>query len=168
MFETKGTLNEENLKEICNRFYPRWTKWLLVILMFYSVVKLMIKYANDDYIGMVINCVVIGILIILYFISKVGFNKGFFEVIDETCDNRELSYKVDFDENGVNINNLITGGQGSIAYSNMYKIFNMHRVIIIMCKSGQWFVVFTSCFTPDELLKFRKFIKEKCPKIKVV
>ncbi|MEG0181419.1 MAG: hypothetical protein RR620_14335, partial [Clostridium sp.] len=145
MFETKGTLNEDNLKEICNRLYPRWIKGLFFIIVFYVVIKLMIEYANYNYIGIVICYIMLASLITCYFVGKKLHYSRFIKVIDELYDKRELEFKIEFDDNGVNINNLISGGQGSIAYSSMDKLFNMNRIIIIMCKSGQWFVVFTSC-----------------------
>ena len=73
-------------------------------------------------------------------------------------------YRVD----GVVLRNLTIHGEASLRYENLSVAASTPNLFFVMSKSRQFFLVFKDCLTPEQRESFFPFLKERCPKLKIM
>ena len=53
-------------------------------------------------------------------------------------------------------------------YENLSFAASTPNLFFVMSKSRQFFLVFKDCLTPEQQASFLSFLKEKCPKLKIM
>ena len=69
---------------------------------------------------------------------------------------------------GVHIHNLSNGGDSLLRYENFARAAETENVFFVISKMQQFFLVFKDCLTLEQQKSFLPFLKEKCPKLKIM
>ena len=77
-------------------------------------------------------------------------------------------YESFFTVDGIHIHNLSSGGETLLRYEHFARAAEAERVFFIISKTQQFFLVFKDCLTPEQQKSFLPFLKEKCPKLKIM
>lgn len=74
-----------------------------------------------------------------------------------------------FTEEGISVQNLTTAGQSMIRYGSIRRAAETEHYFLLRIKTGYWYtLVSKDCLTPEEQTAFLPFLREKCPKLKVI
>ncbi|MEG2892252.1 MAG: YcxB family protein [Clostridium sp.] len=166
MFETTGIYNEKLIKETAKHKYNRSQVWtsvtLCIIFLGVDVVSILLGYSQLGYIffsGSIL------IVIADYIATKLRVSRSV-KLLEEIYGSCEVEYRTEFNEEGIVVYNLNANSSNSIGYSSFKKIIESSDVFVILTKAEQCLFVFKGCLSVDEIIEFKKFIREKCPSIR--
>ena len=77
-------------------------------------------------------------------------------------------YESFFTVDGVVLHNHTIHGEALMRYENLSFAASTPNLFFVMSKSRQFFLVFKDCLTPEQQASFLSFLKEKCPKLKIM
>ena len=77
-------------------------------------------------------------------------------------------YESFFTVDGVVLRNHTIHGEVLMRYENLSFVASTPNLFFVMSKSRQFFLVFKDCLTPEQQKSFPPFLKEKCPKLKIM
>lgn len=173
MFESNGILSRKNGGEFSKCFMIRKLKNFLLgfslIYFLLGVVGIILgkSISRQDYVFYgVISIILAAYALWIIFEALFRFKVNYINVLKEISDKEEFEFKVSFNENGVNINNLTTSYAVEIKYKFFHRFFETPNMYILFTQSGQYAIVFKNCLNNEEINTFEKFIKEKCKNIK--
>ena len=173
MYETSGTFNKITGEEFLKVSLKRSAKILVkiyslicfliaivnIILWALSSMKIFLRYATIS-----IFSVLFLFLIVCIVLSRVKISC--IDSIKEISDKGEFEFRVFFNDNGANINNLTTSATFEIKYEFFYRLEETPSMYVLLTKCGQYVLVFKSCLSDEEIKSFKGFIKGKCKNIK--
>lgn len=173
MFESSGILNEEIgqefLKISMSRGYRKFIKIYSLVCFLLAVVNIIFLVLSSMKIYLVYAIILIIAAFFLIFAISMFLGKvqiTYIDSIKEISDKGEFEFKVFFNDNGVNINNLTTSATFEIKYEFFSRLEETTSMYVLFTKCGQYALVFKNCLNDEEINSFKEFIKEKCKNIK--
>lgn len=87
--------------------------------------------------------------------------------LTENTNKKESKYTTSFEENGLKIQNHSTNGTITINYDNFSKLVETKHTYSLFTRANQFAPIFKENLEITKQEDLIKFVKEKCPKIKL-
>lgn len=165
MFETKGTINEENIKKFKKYLMTPLQKNVFIILIsIFTLIGLINISLGDKYI---VAIAFIGAIILVaeYLLIINKYCKVFMDRVEEIAGKREITYEISFDELTATINNANTGGKVVMKYDSFVRFIEIPEAYLIITKTNQVFII-DKKYLNDREGEFDLFMREKCKNLK--
>ena len=167
-YRTAGVLDENALREISKYFIARWRKWIAWgAAVIFGVSALLALIAQDF-----VFVLVCALLAAFFVLAPKRFTKQFLKTnvarLQESYPSGARQMESYFDEEGVVILNRDNSGEGRLYYPTLAQAVETEHYFFLSSKANQFFLVFKDHLTPEQRDNFLPFLKEKCPKLKVV
>ena len=149
-YRTSGVMDEAALREVQKYLFRSrldWVRWIAVAVI--AVAALLAFIAQDWFYG------------ILYIKNQVSRMK-------ETSSEGVTRYESFFTVDSIVLRNLTIHGEASMRYESLSVAASTPNLFFVMSKSRQFLLVFKECLTPEQRESFLPFLKEKCPKLKIM
>lgn len=173
MYETSGILNGEMVKELkkCHMSHKRKVVHLIFsfvyVLIGVSYIRKGSSGSDKTFMLYGYACMFLAFVALwLIYLSSIKFQMTNIDAMKEISDKGEFEFKVFFNENGANINNLTTSTAIEIKYEFFVRLEETPNMYVLFTKSGQYAIIFKDCLDDEEINTFEEFIKEKCKNIK--
>ncbi len=69
---------------------------------------------------------------------------------------------------GITLRNPDSGKQAVLPYENIQGAAETEHYFLLNTKANQFALVFKDCLTPEQMESFLPFLKERCPKLKIM
>ena len=167
-YRTSGTMNGDTLREFSKYFLPPRSKWmaLMFILIFGAAAALNFMGGNTVMAVICTAAAVVFIVEVPLLKRKMLWNN--IARLRENYPDGSCRYETFFTVDGVHIHNLSNGGESLLRYENFARAAETENVFFVISKMQQFFLVFKDCLTPEQQKSFLPFLKEKCPKLKII
>lgn len=165
MFETKGTINEENIKKFKKYLMTPLQKNVFIILISICTLIGLINISLGDKYVVAIAFIGAIILVSEYLLIINKYGKVFMDRVEETAGKREITYEISFDELTATINNVNTGGKFVMKYDSFVRFIEIPEAYLIITKTNQIFIV-DKKYLNDIEGEFDLFMREKCKNLK--
>ena len=173
MYETNGILNEaigqDFLKISMRRGHRKFLKIYSLVCFLLAIVFIIFWALSSIKIFLVYTIILVIAAFFLIFSISIFLGKvqiTYIDSIKEISDKGEFEFRVFFNDNGVNINNLTTSATFEIKYEFFSRLEETPSMYVLFTKCGQYALVFKNCLNDEEINSFKEFIKEKCNNIK--
>ena len=167
-YRTTGTMGEPELREIQKYLFRSrldWVRWIAVAVI--AVAALLALIARDWFYGVLYSALVVFFCLFPHLIQS-RYIKNQLSRMRENSPEGVTRYESFFTVDGVVLRNLTNHGEGMIQYESLALAASTANLFLIMSKSRQFLLVFKDCLTPEQRESFLPFLKETCPKLKVM
>lgn len=167
-YRTSGILDENAYREIARFSVGRWRVWLFrvcsVLLGLLALFMLMVK----EYHYMALFLVFTVFFSFAPMLMRKLYARSALKLIKETYPDGYVRMETLFNEEGVILRNLSSGGKGVLSYGILRQAAETEHYFYVSTKARQFTLVFKDMLTPEQKRDFLPFLQEKCPDIKVV
>lgn len=167
-YRTSGTMNEDTLREFSKYLLPPRSKWLVrtFILIFAAISAL--NYVGGNMVMAVIAALAVVVFLVEVPLLKRKMLRNNIARLRENYPGGSCRYESFFTVDGIHLHNLSNGGETLLRYEHFARVAETENVFFIISKMQQFFLVFKDCLTPEQRDSFLPFLKEKCPKLKIM
>lgn len=167
-YRTSGTMNEDTLREFAKYMLPPRSKRLALIFVLCFSGTAVLNFVGGNMVMAVICAVAAAIFIVEVPLIKRRMLRNNIARFRESYPDGACRYESFFTVDGIQIHNLSNGGESLLRYEDFSRAAETEHVFFVISKMQQFFVVFKDCLTPEQRRSFVPFLKEKCPKLKVM
>ena len=167
-YRTSGVVDENALNEVQKYLISGKAKWVMRILAAVYVLFGLsaIIAARDVY---AVMCLVLGVLLgILPRLVSRRLVKTNVARLKEAYPGGVRAMESYFDQDGLVVINRSGGENVHILYPAFNRVAETEHYFFLASKAGQFCLVYKNFLTSEERASFIPFLKEKCPKIKVM
>lgn len=167
-YRTSGTMNEDTLREFGRYLLPPRSKWLalLFVLLFAAVAAL--NFVGGNMVMAAICAAAALVFVVEVPLVKRKLLRNNIARLREAYPDGACRYESFFTVDGVHIHNLSNGGETLFRYEHFARAAETEHIFFVISKTQQFFVVFKDCLTPEQRKSFLPFLKEQCPKLKIM
>lgn len=167
-YRTSGILNEAALHEIEKCLVPPHSKWLAgTFAVLYLLVAVLAVIMNNLAI-IIFSPIFMFVFLAQPVFMKKRFSKVIRDRMKEVNPSGSYQYGSFFTADGVVLHNETMHGEVLLRYESLSSAASTPNFFFVMSKSQQFFLVFKNCLTPEQQESFLPFLKEKCPKLKIM
>lgn len=116
--------------------------------------------------------ILLGVYAVLYVPTTLWYRRSAVKTLikrtHELCHNGEFTITVSCTETGVRSENHASGGVTVVEYANLATLAVGEGAFILMSQAGQFTVFFTDGMDDEAKGQLLAFLKEKCPKLKII
>ena len=167
-YRTSGPMNEDTLREFSKYLLPPRSMWLALLFVVLFCAAAALNFVGGNTVMAVICTVAAAVFVVEVPLLKRKMLQNNIARLRETYPDGSCRYESFFTVEGVHIHNLSNGGETLFRYEHFSRAAETDNVFFIISRSQQFFLVFKDCLTPEQRQSFLPFLKERCPKLKVM
>ena len=167
-YRTSGTMNEDTLREFSKYFLPPKSKLMALIFILVFGVTAVLNFMGGNMVMAAIAAIAVVVFIVEVPLIKRRMLRNNIARLRENYPSGCCRYESFFVVDGVHIHNLSNGGESLLRSENFARAAETEHVFFVISKMQQFFLVFKDCLTPEQQKSFLPFLKEKCPKLKIM
>ena len=167
-YRTSGVMNEDNLRQFSKYLLPPRSKWLALIFILIFAAAAALNFVGGNTVMTVICTITAVVFIVEIPLLKRKMLRNNIARLRENYPDGSCRYETFFTVDGVHIHNLSNGGESLLRYENFARAAETENVFFVISKMQQFFLVFKDCLTLDQQKSFLPFLKEKCPRLKIM
>ncbi len=167
-YRTSGTMDEGTLREFGKYLLPPRSKWLALLFIVLFCGSAALNFVGGNMI-LVVVCIIAALVFAVELpLLKRRLLRNNIARLREAYPSGFCRYESFFTAEGVQIHNLSNGGETLFRYEHFARAAETEHVFFVISRMQQFFVVFKDCLTPEQQKNFLPFLKEKCPKLKIM
>lgn len=167
-YRTSGTMNEDTLREFSKYLLPSRSKWLALMFILIFGAAAALNFAGGNMVMAVICAAAAVVFMAEIPLLKRKMLRNNIARLRENYPAGACRYESFFTVDGIHLHNLSNGGESLLRYESFARAAETESVFFVISKTQQFFLVFKNCLTPEQQKSFLPFLKEKCPKLKVM
>lgn len=167
-YRTAGVMDKAALREVGKYLFRSrldWVRWIAVAVI--AVAALLAFIARDWFSGVLYSALTAFFFLYPRFLQN-RYIRGQLNRMKESSPEGVARYETFFTVDGAVLKNLTNHGEVLIRYESLALAASTPNLFFVMSKSRQFFLVFKDCLTPEQRESFLPFLKERCPKLKVM
>ncbi len=167
-YRTSGVMDEAALREVQKYLFRSrldWVRWIAVAVI--AVAALLAFIAQDWFYG-ILYSVLVAFFCLFPRLNRMLYIKNQVSRMKETSSEGVTRYESFFTVDSIVLRNLTIHGEASMRYESLSVAASTPNLFFVMSKSRQFLLVFKECLTPEQRESFLPFLKEKCPKLKIM
>ena len=161
-------MNEDTLREFSKYLLPPRSKWLARIFVLLFAVIAALNYVGGNMVMAVLAALAVVVFLVEVPLLKRRMLQNNINRLRENYPDGSCRYESFFTVDGIHLHNLSNGGETLLRYEHFARVAETENVFFIISKMQQFFLVFKNCLTPEQRNSFLPFLKEKCPKLKIM
>ena len=161
-------MNEDTLREFAKYLLPPRSKWLALMFILIFGAAAALNFVGGNTVMAVICTVAAAVFIVEVPLLKRKMLRNNIARLRENYPDGACRYESFFTVDGIQIHNLSNGGESLLRYESFSRVAETEHVFFVISKMQQFFLVFKDCLTPEQQRSFVSFLKERCPKLKVM
>jgi len=166
-YRTSGVLDENTYREVSRFFLPPrhvlFIRIYTIVVAFFTVLMFFSK--NYFY------TVQLLLIVILFAMGPMLLRKLYLRrTLKRMREIRAEPARMEtfFTLEGVALRNSDSGKQAVLPYENIRGAAETEHYFFLNTKANQFTLVFKDCLTPEQMESFLPFLKERCPKLKIM
>ena len=167
-YRTTGVMDKVALQEVQKYLFRTrldWVRWIAVAVI--AGCALLALIARDWFDGGLYLFLAAFVFLLPRLIQR-RYIKNQLARMRENSPEGVTRYESFFTVDGVVLRNLTIHGEASLRYESLSLAASTPNLFFVMSKSRQFFLVFKDCLTPEQQESFLPFLKERCPKLKIM
>ena len=161
-------MNEDTLREFSKYLLPPRSKWLARIFVLLFAAIAVLNYVGGNIVMAVIAALAVVVFLVEVPLLKRRMLRNNINRLRENYPGGSCRYESFFTVDGIHLHNLSNSGETLLRYEHFARVAETENVFFIISKMQQFFLVFKDCLTPEQRDSFLPFLKEKCPKLKIM
>ncbi len=166
-YRTSGVLDENTYREVSRFFLPRRHVLLIRIYAIVVAIFTVLMFFSKNY-----PYTVLLLLITLLFamgpmlLQKLYLHRALKRIREIRAEPARMESF--FTLEGITLRNPDSGKQAVLPYENIRGVAETEHYFFLNTKANQFTLVFKDCLIPEQMESFLPFLKERCPKLKIM
>lgn len=167
-YRTSGIMDKAALQEVQKYLFRSrlaWVRWVAIVII--AGCALLALMARDWFDGGLYLLLAAFIFLFPRLLQR-KYIRTQVNRMREVSPEGVTRYESFFTVDGVVLRNLTVHGEALMGYESLSLAASTPNLFFVMSKSRQFFLVFKDCLTLEQQASFLPFLKEKCPKLKIM